>query len=106
MCGSSRKSCFQLLVENASGKLDLLHTTPPPLGVVLFLPRCFLQDPIFIEFPQTLLALFYGGMWWKTAHNGCLGHFKAGICLHRMIVRSSVKGYNDVKHVRISTKRH
>src|SRR6266446_3069981 len=71
MYGSGREFGFQLLEGNASGKLDLLHTAPPPFRVVLFLPRCFLQDPIFIEFSETILTLFWGDMWWESAYNGC-----------------------------------
>src|SRR5882762_8005384 len=84
MYGSGRESCFQLLAGNASGKPDLLHTALSPLRVVLFLSRCFLQDPIFIEFSEMLFALFCGCVWWETGFNGCLGHFEAGVRLHEM----------------------
>lgn len=82
MCGSGRESCFQLLVGNASGKPDLLHTAQSPLRVVLFLSRCFLQDPIFIEFSEMLFALFCSCVWWKTAFSRCLVRFEAGVRLH------------------------
>ena len=59
----ARESHFHLLEANASGELDLFHAPPSPLRVVLLLPRRLLQDPIFIERGETLLALFRGGVW-------------------------------------------
>ncbi|SRR6266436_3418400 len=107
MYGSGREFGFQLLEGNASGKLDLLHTAPPPFRVVLFLPRCFLQDPIFIEFSETILTLFWGDMWWESAYNGCFSRFEACVCLHGMIIRPIIRGEHvDVRNIRLSRTRH
>ena len=80
------ESLFQFLVGNASGKLDLLHATLPPLGVILLLSRRLLQDPTLIKLGETLIALFCGSVWWKATHSGGLGRLEACVCLQGMIM--------------------
>jgi hypothetical protein len=82
----ARESLFQFLVGNASGKLDLLHATLPPLRVILLLARRLMQDPISIKLGETLLALFNGSVWWETTHSGGLGRLEACVCLQGVIM--------------------
>jgi len=79
------------VVGNASGELDLLHAAPTPLRVVLLLPPRLLQDPIFIELAETLLALLCGGVRRETAYSGVLGRLKARIGVSPKCIVESVK---------------